>query len=154
MSKKNAAVSATTIAVLAAITPAVSTETIATVAAVVKAPSKKSLAQVIFDAKIVEKTQGLYASNKDFRAATLVAIETGVGVSRASASTMYNSFKAESEKAGTVVLGRDPKKAKAPSTGVRGRPAGSKNAIKEVVAVVVAADATATEPAAADAATV
>lgn len=125
MSKKNAAVVATN----------VSTETIVTVAAVVKAPSKKSLAQVIFDAKIVEKTQGLYASNKDFRAATLAAIETGVGVSRASASTMYNFFKSEIEKDKVITLGRDPKKAKTPSTGVRGRPAGSTNKAKAEVTV-------------------
>jgi hypothetical protein len=112
-----------------------------TAAAVAKAPSKKSQAQVIFTAKLAEKAQGLYGSNKDFRAAVLGAIETGLGVSRASASTMFNSFKKESEAAGLVVLGRDPKKAKAPSTGKRGRPAGSKNAEK-------AAETTATTEAA------
>ena len=103
-----------------------------TAAAVAKAPSKKSQAQVIFTAKLAEKAQGLYGSNKDFRAAVLGAIETDLGVSRASASTMFNSFKKESEAAGLVTLGRDPKKVKPASTGKRGRPAGSKNAEKTV----------------------
>jgi hypothetical protein len=109
-----------------------------TAAAVAKAPSKKSQAQVIFTAKLAEKAQGLYGSNKEFRAAVLGAIETGLGVSRASASTMFNSFKKESEAAGLVVLGRDPKKAKAPSTGKRGRPAGSVNKKAEVTAETTA----------------
>lgn len=104
-----------------------------------KAPSKKSLALAIFQAKLVERTQGLYASNKDFRAAVLVAIETDLTVSRASASTMFNSAKKEAEAAdATIGLGRDPKKVKAPSTGKRGRPTGSKNKKAEVVVADVA----------------
>jgi hypothetical protein len=107
------------------------TETTATeVVATPKAPSKKSLAQAIFAAKMVERSQGLFASNKEFRSAILGAIEADLGVSRASASTMYNSFKKEAETAGTVTLGRDPKKVKVAGTGKRGRPAGSKNAPK------------------------
>jgi hypothetical protein len=111
---------------------AVTTEVEAVVAAP-KAPSKKSLAQAIFNAKMDERSQGLYASNKEFRAAILGAIETELSVSRASASTMYNSFKKEAETAGTVTLGRDPKKVKVAGTGKRGRPAGSKNATKAEV---------------------
>lgn len=114
--------------------------------AVVKAPSKKSLAQSIFATKMVERSQGLFASNKEFRSSILSAIEAGLDVSRASASTMYNSFKKEVETAGTATLGRDPKKVKVAGTGKRGRPAGSKNAPKveapaatEAVAEAVAA---------------
>jgi len=123
------------------------------VAAAPKAPSKKSLALAIFQAKMVERSQGLFASNKEFRASVLTSIETDLGVSTASAATMYNAAKKDAEAAdATVALGRDPKKVKAPSTGKRGRPAGSKNKAKEEVAAVaepVAADAT---PIAADAA--
>lgn len=122
--------------------------------AVAKVPSKKSQALEIFQVKLTERKQGLYGSNKEFRAAVLVAIETELGVSRASASTMYNAAKVEAEAAdATVALGRDPKKVKAPSTGKRGRPEGSKNRVKETVAPVaedvqVAAD-TVVEPVAA-----
>jgi DNA-binding transcriptional regulator YiaG len=107
---------------------------------VVKTPSKKSLATAIFQAKMVERSQGLFGANKEFRSAVLVAIETELGVSRASASTMYNTAKKEAEAADPKVgLGRDPKKVKAPSTGKRGRPVGSKNKAKaEVVAEPVA----------------
>lgn len=117
----------------------------AAVAATPKAPSKKSLALAIFQAKLAERAQGLFGSNKEFRAAVLVAIETELSVSRASASTMFNSAKKEAEAAdANVGLGRDPKKVKAPSTGKRGRPVGSKNKAKEVTvttdAVAPAAD--------------
>ena len=113
------------------------TEVVATTPAVVvpKAPSKKSLAVAIFAAKMTERTQGLFASNKEFRAAVLSAIQTDLGVSTASAATMYNACKVEAEAAGTAVLGRDPKKEKAPSTGKRGRPQGSHNQPKEVAPV-------------------
>jgi len=108
---------------------------------VVKTPSKKSLAQTIFTAKMNERSHGLYGSNKEFRAAILGAIETELGVSRASASTMYNAFKKEAETAGTATLGRDPKKVKAPSNGKRGRPFGSKKKVTtEVPAQSVSAD--------------
>ena len=74
-------------------TPATETATVAAPVAVAvpKAPSKKSLALAIFRAKMVERAQGLYASNKEFRAAILQAIQTDLGVSTASAATMYNS---------------------------------------------------------------
>ena len=115
---------------------------------VVKAPSKKSLALAIFQAKMVERSQGLFASNKEFRASVMNAVKTDLGVSTASAATMYNAAKKEAETIdATVGLGRDPKKVKAPSTGKRGRPVGSKNKAKEVAP----ADAVAAEPAAADA---
>jgi DNA-binding transcriptional regulator YiaG len=117
--------------------------------AVAKAPSKKSLALAIFAAKMVERTEGLYASNKDFRAAVLRAIETDLGVSTASAATMYNAAKSEAEKAdATVVLGRDPKKVKVKSeSGKRGRPAGSKNKAKEVTDAVAEVATTEAAPA-------
>ena len=121
-----------------------STETIVAPAAAPKAPSKKSLALAIFAAKMVERTQGLFASNKEFRAAVLRAIETDLGVSTASAATMYNAAKVEAEAAdATVGLGRDPKvvKVKVEGAGKRGRPAGSVNKKKE--AEVVVTDATA-----------
>ena len=116
---------------------------------VAKAPSKKSLALAIFQAKLVERSQGLFASNKEFRAAVLSSIQADLQVTTASAATMYNAAKVEAEKVDTsIALGRDPKKVKAPSTGKRGRPAGSKNKAKEEVAAV----APAAEPVAADAA--
>lgn len=131
---------------------AATTETAVAVAAP-KAPSKKSLAQAIFAAKMVERTQGLYASNKEFRAAVLRTIETDLGVSTASSATMYNACKVEAEAAGTAKLGRDPKKVKVSvSNGKRGRPAGSKNQPKEATVVVTDAVA-ATETTTAEAAT-
>ena len=122
--------------------------------AVAKAPSKKSLAQKIFDAKLAEKLEGKFASNKDFRAATMGAFQTELEVSQASAATLYNALKIAAEQAGTVTLGRDPKKEKAPSTGVRGRKPGSKNKTTTTVVVDTTAETTesaTTEPAVADA---
>ena len=108
------------------------TEVVATTAAaVVKAPSKRSQALVIFNEKIGERGQGLFATNKDFRTTTIQKICADLSVSVASASTMYNSFKKEVEAAGTATLGRDPKKEKPVSTGKKGRPSGSKNAAKD-----------------------
>ncbi len=108
------------------------TQTTDTTVTTPKAPSKKSLALAIFQAKMVERSQGLFASNKEFRAAVLTSIQTDLSVSTASAATMYNAAKKEAEAVdATVGLGRDPKKVKAPSTGKRGRPAGSKNKAKE-----------------------
>jgi len=136
-------------------TKSVNTATVSTAPAVAavaapKAPSKKSLALAIFQAKLVERSQGLFASNKEFRAAVLAAIQVDLGVTTASAATMYNAAKVEAEAAGTVTLGRDPKKVKAPSTGKRGRPAGSKNKDKAADAVAEPVAAVA-EPVAADA---
>lgn len=119
--------------------------TVAAVApTVTKAPSKKSVAVAIFAAKLVERSQGLYASNKEFRAAVLRAIESELGVSTASAATMYNAQKAEVEATGTTTLGRDPKKVKVSTvgTGKRGRPAGSVNKKKEVVVTDATVEAT------------
>ena len=103
-----------------------------TAAAVVKAPSKRSQALVIFNEKIAERDQGLFATNKDFRTTTIQKICADLGVSVASSSTMFNSFKKMVEAAGTLTapLGRDPKKEKPVSTGKKGRPSGSKNAVK------------------------
>ena len=132
---KNATATETTVATAPA-TPAVP-----------KAPSKKSLALAIFQAKMTERIQGLFASNKEFRAAVLTGIQADLGVSTASAATMYNAAKKDAETAGTVTLGRDPKKEKVASTGKRGRPAGSHNKAKEVAEVP--AEAAVTEPVAA-----
>ncbi len=121
-----------------------------------KAPSKKSLALAIFAAKMAERTQGLFASNKDFRAAVLRTIETDLGVSTASAATMYNAAKIEAEKAdASVGLGRDPKVVKVKVEGAkRGRPANSKNKPKEVITTdaVPAAETAVVETPAAEAA--
>ena len=124
------------------------TQTTDTTVTTPKAPSKKSLALAIFQAKMVERSQGLFASNKEFRAAVLTSIQTDLSVSTASAATMYNAAKKEAEAAdATVALGRDPKKVKAPSTGKRGRPAGSKNKAKEAApADAVAEPVAAAEP--------
>lgn len=122
------------------VTPTV-TETVVAAPAAPKAPSKKSLAVAIFQAKLVERSQSLFASNKEFRAAVLSAIETQLGVSTASAATMYNAAKKDAEAANAEIkLGRDPKKEKVKtSTGKRGRPQGSKNKPKEVTAEVAVA---------------
>jgi hypothetical protein len=120
-------------------TEAVTTE--ATVAvATPKAPSKKSLALGIFQSKMAERSQGLFGSNKEFRAAVLSSIQAELGVSTASAATMYNAAKKDAEAADAgVKLGRDPKKEKPVSTGKRGRPQGSKN--KDKVEAAPVADA-------------
>lgn len=126
------------------ITQTNATETTATaVVATPKAPSKISQAQLIFNAKLVERSQGLFASNKEFRASVLTTIQVELGVSTASAATMYNAFKTNAEAAdATIGLGRDPKTVKVKVAGAkRGRPAGSKNAPKtEVVVAEVATE--------------
>lgn len=114
-------------------------ETVSTAApeavVVTKTPSKKSQAEAIFAAKMVDRKNGLFPSNKEFRAAVLTAIQSQLSVSVASAATMYNSAKKDAEAAdNTIVLGRDPKKEKIKvATGKRGRPAGSKNKEKDEV---------------------
>lgn len=98
----------------------------ATAAPVAKAPSKKSQADAIFAAKLAERKEGKFETNKAFRAAVLSQIQSDLGVSVASAATMYNAAKAAAEAADpTVALGRDPKKEKPKGTGKRGRPLGS-----------------------------
>lgn len=111
-------------------TPADTTTTAAPAApAAPKEPSKKSRAVAIFAAALAMRAEGKFDSNKAFRAHVLKTIEAELGVSTASAATMYNSAKKDAEAAdATVILGRDPKKEKVKvSTGKRGRPAGSKN---------------------------
>ena len=137
-------------------TTVASTETIVTPAAPAapKAPSKKSLAVAIFATKLAERAAGKFASNKEFRAAVLRTIESELGVSTASAATMFNAAKIDAEAANPDLgLGRDPKvvKVKAEGAGKRGRPAGSVNKKKEAEVVVVT-DATAAVVEAADAA--
>jgi hypothetical protein len=115
-----------------------------------KAPTKKQQATEIFQRHLVKYLAGEYDSKKDFRHEVLVGMEVELGVTRPSASTMYNTAKQEAEAAGTVVLGRDPRKEKAPSTGVKGRPKGSKNKEKvegETKTEAVATEAVATEAA-------
>lgn len=127
----------------------VTTTVTAETAVATKTPSKKSLALAIFNAKLVERSQGLFASNKDFRAAVLSSIQSELGVSVASAATMYNAAKAEAEKADeTIGLGRDPKKVKVKAEGgKRGRPAGSKNKAKVTVVINTTATTATTEAA-------
>ena len=116
------------------------------VAAAPKAPSKKSQALAIFQAKMADRVAGKFATNKAFRAAVLASIQTDLGVSVASAATMYNAAKKDAETAdATVKLGRDPKKEKVASTGKRGRPAGSKNKAKETTEVVMPVETPAVE---------
>lgn len=118
----------------------VKTEAVATPAAP-KAPSKKSLALAIFQAKMEDRKNSLFASNKEFRAAVLATIQKELGVSVASAATMYNAAKKDAEAAdATVALGRDPKKEKVKNPDAkRGRPAGSKNKAKTETAEAPAA---------------
>ena len=99
-------------------------------------PSKKSQADRIFAEKMELRAAGHYASNRDFRAAVLAAMQEELGVSTASAATMYNTAKKEAEARDPAVgLGRDPRRevVKTTGTGRRGRPAGSKNRPKTVV---------------------
>jgi hypothetical protein len=99
-----------------------------------KAISKKDQALAIFQSMLDHKLQGRYSSNKEFRSAVLSAFQSSMGVSIASASTMYNAVKKAAEADGAIVLGRDPKKVKASAgNGRRGRPAGSKNRIKPAI---------------------
>jgi len=137
-------VNTATVTEVTATAPVTAPVVAATPAVVVpKAPSKKSQADVIFAVKLIERQEGLFASNKEFRAAVLKQIQDDLGVSVASAATMYNSAKKAAETAdATVALGRDPKKEKPAKVegAKRGRPTGSKNKDKEVDpnAVVVA----------------
>lgn len=109
-----------------------------------KAPSKKSQADAIFAACLADRAAGKFATNKEFRAAVLGRIQSELGVSVASAATMYNAAKKAAETAdASVSLGRDPKKEKPVSTGKRGRPAGSKNKPKADTTVVINTDAVA-----------
>jgi len=118
------------------------TEAAVAAVAAPKAPSKKSLALAIFQTKLVERAQGMYATNKDFRAAVLSTIEKDLGVSTASAATMYNAAKKDAEAAdATVALGRDPKKVKVKVEGAkRGRPAGTGKKAKAETVVIPAAE--------------
>ena len=113
-----------------------------------KEPSKKSQALAIFNAAVEARKNGNYATNKEFRAAVLSKIQSDLGVSTASAATMYNAAKKDAESAGVITLGRDPKKEKPASTGKRGRPAGSKNKTKTDEATTVVVDTAATADAA------
>lgn len=93
-----------------------------------KEPSKKSQAHAIFVLHMDRRNNGEYSSNRDFRAAVLSDIQEKLGVSLASAATMYNTAKKDAESSDpTVSLGRDPKKETEKVAGKRGRPAGSKN---------------------------
>ncbi len=80
-------------------TTATPAATVAATPAVPKAPSKKSLAVAIFAAALAKRTAGGFTSNKDFRAEILNKIVTDLGVSVASAATMYNACKKEAETA-------------------------------------------------------
>lgn len=118
------------------------TEATTATPAKVKDPSKKSLALAIFRAKLEDRKNSLFASNKEFRAAVLSEIQAKLGVTVASAATMYNAAKKEAEAAdATVGLGRDPKKEKVKNPDAkRGRPVGSKNKAKATEAAEPAAE--------------
>lgn len=124
-SKKAPAAASQTVAPVvetqAAGTTAAATAT--TVVVAVKAPSKVSLAKPIFDAGFAIRQQQIkdnvpmdqrtYKTNKDFRLGTCETVSKTLGVSMASAGSMYNSWKIEIEKVHTDAgLGRDPKKEK------------------------------------------
>lgn len=109
------------------VAPVVETTTTAAATApvvvAVKAPSKVSLAKPIFDAGFAIRQQQIkdnvpmdqrtYKTNKDFRLGTCETVSKTLGVSMASAGSMYNSWKIEIEKVHTDAgLGRDPKKEK------------------------------------------
>lgn len=113
-----------------------------TVTEVAKQPTKKAQALEIFNARLVERSQGLFASNKEFRLSTVAAIQAALGVSITSAAAHYNTCKLANEALNPALgLGRDPKKVKPASSGKRGRPVGSKNKSKEVVAPAPDAEA-------------
>lgn len=126
--------------------PAATTETTVPAAPAPKAPSKKSLATAIFAHEMARRAAGEFASNKAFRSCVLLRMHLELGVSYASASTMYNAAKKEAEVANPEVgLGRDPKVVKVKTTsGKRGRPVGSKNRPKAVVEVPAAVATTET----------
>ena len=114
---------------------------VATEVAVSKAPSKKSLALVIFQAKLAERTQGLFASNKEFRAAVLGTIETELGVTTASAATMYNAAKKDAEAAGAAAFAAALIANLAPRTwrrildrSLRGRPGAGRIVLRDLAA--------------------
>ena len=125
-------------------TQAVETTTEATVTETPKAPSKKSRAEAIFASALAQRAAGVYTTNKAFRNAVLTSIQTELGVTVASAATMYNAaMKAAVAADPTVALGRDPKKEKVRvNAGKRGRPQGSKNRPKTVEAVATPAETT------------
>lgn len=108
-------------------------QTAAAPAVAVKPPTKKSQADAIFAARLADRAAGKFGSNKEFRITVVKEIMAAVGVSIASAATMYNSAKKEAEARDPKLgLGRDPKKEKPVSSGRRGRPVGSKNKPKVV----------------------
>lgn len=101
---------------------------------VVKQPTKHAQALAIFNAALLERTQGLFASNKEFRHGTVVKIQEALGVGIASAAAHYNKCKIINEQLNpNLGLGRDPKKVKPVSNGKRGRPVGSRNKAKVIV---------------------
>lgn len=114
---------------------------------VAKTPSKKSMALTIFQSKLADLKAKKFTSNKDFRAAVLETIKLDLGVSTASAATMYNAAKKDAEAADVEVkLGRDPKKERVKSENAkRGRPSGSKNKAKEKEVQTIVVD-TVTSP--------
>jgi hypothetical protein len=72
--------------------------------------TKKSQAIAIFEKELVFRANGHFATNKEFRDHILGRMEVEIGVSRASAATMYNEVKKAIEASGyNLKLGRDPK---------------------------------------------
>ena len=107
-----------------------------------KAPSKKALATAIFTEVLALRTDGQFDTNRAFRAAVLTRIQAELGVTVASAATMYNSAVKEAG----ITVGRDPKQVRVRTgSGKKGRPIGSKNRPKVEVAPAAAETAPAVE---------
>jgi hypothetical protein len=136
-----AQVAETGAAVEAQVAETATENTPAAVVAKVPRVTKKSQAFVIFYRELQRRADGHYKSNKDFRITTCYMMVDELGVSIASAATMYNAAKIEVEaKDPNVGLGRDPKKVK---------PVKAEGSKRSRPAVAAAETAPATETAAA-----
>lgn len=98
--------------------------------------SKISQAREIFKSKLESRLSGQYQSYRDFRFSVINMFVITLGVNESTASTMFNNIKREILLENPEVnLSRDPRKIKIrTSTGKRGRPLGSKNKPKIVIA--------------------
>lgn len=75
--------------------------------------SKKTQGLEIFEQELAKRASGAFESNKAFRKSVTERMVAEVGVSLASAATMYNQCKITFESADpSLALGRDPKQEK------------------------------------------
>jgi hypothetical protein len=94
--------------------------------------TKKAQAFTIFEEELKNRASGMHDSNKAFRGTVLGRMEAEIGVSRASAATMYNEAKRAAEQDNpNVNLGRDPKKVTVKTTKAPGVYAGTSPATTE-----------------------